>query len=76
MRAAHSRLSGSDLALTYYCFIDSRFSNTPHMEALDADSLEQAKAEARRLMSQHASAVAARIFLDDDEVAVLQRGTP
>ncbi|NBW11677.1 MAG: hypothetical protein EBR82_26960 [Caulobacteraceae bacterium] len=59
--------------MTFFCFLDTDRSDTPHMEPLDAASLDDARIEARRLMAQHASASRARIFLDAAEVDMLRR---
>lgn len=59
--------------MTFFCFLDTDQGDTPHMEPLDAASLEDARAEARRLMVAHASASRARIFLDAAELDMLRR---
>ncbi|WGM30491.1 hypothetical protein [Brevundimonas sp. NIBR11] len=59
--------------MTYFCFIELAGSSTPHMEPLDVASVEDAKAQAQRLLRDHASARAARIYLDEKEVAMLGR---
>lgn len=71
--AAYSRRNGLwDFAVTYFCFLHSRPERTPHMEPLDADSVEEAKAQARRLLREHTSAHAARVYFGADEVAFLE----
>lgn len=59
--------------MTFFCFLASDYSDNAHMEPLDAETVEQAKAEATRLFSQHVSATAARIYLDTEEIAVVER---
>ncbi len=62
--------------MTFFCFLDTDRGETPHMEPLDAAALDDARIEARRLMTQHASACRARIFLDAAEVDMLRREDP
>lgn len=58
--------------MTFFCFLDSDHSPMAYMEPLDAETLEEARHQASRLMKHHRSAKAARIYLDADEVDVLE----
>lgn len=51
--------------MTYFCFIECSILSVLHMEPMDADNLNDAKAEAQTLLSQHASGYAAHIFEGD-----------
>lgn len=59
-------------AVTFFCFLDSELSPMAHMEPLDADTLEDARCQAGRLLKRHRSAQAARIYLDAEEIAILK----
>lgn len=73
--AAGLRPAGmKESALTYFCFIESAHSATPHMEAMDATSPSEAIAEARLLIGRHASAVAAKVFLGEDLIGAVFPG--
>ncbi len=61
---------------TYFCFIERDIIGTPHMEPLDADSEDQARAQAEALLSTHASGIAAHILLDDRRIATIRRLRP
>lgn len=58
--------------MTYFCFIESEILTVPHMEPLLAEELDDAKAEAERLLAQHASGYAAHLFEDDEQVATIR----
>ena len=60
--------------MTYFCFIESDILTVPHMEPLSADTSEDAVNEALQLMRQHASALAAHVFLGDQRIASLPAG--
>ena len=60
---------------TYFCFIESDVSSTPHMEPLDAATEDEARAQAQILLQTHASGVAVTIVLDEVEIATLHRAT-
>lgn len=60
------------MAVTFFCFLDSDHLPMAHMEPLDAETLEEARQQAAHLLRQHRSARAARIYLDTEEVAVLE----
>jgi hypothetical protein len=53
---------------TYFCFIERDLLGTPHMEALDAETPEQAMLEAEALLRTHASGIAAHVILDDQRI--------
>jgi hypothetical protein len=63
--------------VTFFCFLDSDHLPMAHMEPLDAETLEEARRQATHLLRHHRSARAARIYLDADEVDILEaRGDP
>lgn len=53
---------------TYFCFIERDLMGTPHMEALDAETPEQAMLQAEALLRTHASGIAAHVILDDQRI--------
>lgn len=59
--------------MSYSCFIETPTSSAPYMEPIDADTLEQARWKAQRLLTFHSSAQRARILLDDQVIEVLRR---
>jgi hypothetical protein len=54
--------------VTYICFVESSILSVPHMEPLSATSPAEAREEARRLLRQHASGVAAHIYIGDERI--------
>lgn len=54
--------------MTYICFVESDILSVPHMEPLDASTVEEAREEARHLLGQHASGIAAHVFAGDERV--------
>jgi len=48
--------------VTYICFIDCTAMTVPHLEVLEAESLDEAKIEAERLLKRHASGIAAHVY--------------
>ena len=58
--------------MTYFCFIESDILSTPHMEPLTAETLDDAAEEARRLMRNHASAIAAHVFEGDERISSIR----
>lgn len=59
--------------MTCFCFIESSILSVPHMEALAASDLDQAKLEAGALLDQHASGFAAHVFEADERVVTVRR---
>lgn len=57
--------------VTFICFIKSGSGDVPYVEPLDADTLEGARVQTRRLLRQHSSVRMARIYLDATEVEIL-----
>jgi hypothetical protein len=55
----------------YFCYIYTRSSDVPHMEAFGAQTLQDAKTLSSRLLSQRASAVRAELFEGDRQVATI-----
>lgn len=53
---------------TYFCFIERDLIGTPHMEALDAETPEQAMLQAEALLRTHASGIAAHVILDERRI--------
>lgn len=58
---------------TYFCFIERDIMGTPHIEALDAESENEARAQAEALLRTHASGIAAHILLDEVRIATIRR---
>ena len=54
--------------MTYICLIETKSSTVPYMEVLPAASLDAARDQARRLMREHGSPIAAHIFRDDERL--------
>ena len=54
--------------MTYICFVESSIVSVPHMEPLSAMTAEEARDEARRLLRQHASGVAAHVFAGEERI--------
>jgi hypothetical protein len=61
------------IVLTYFCFIESEILSVPHMEPLAAETVEDAREEAERLLLDHASGYAAHVFRDDDRLLTIRR---
>lgn len=55
----------------YFCYVYTRNSDVPHMEALGPQTLPNAKALSSRLLSERASAVRAELFEGDRQVATI-----
>lgn len=58
--------------MTYICFIESSILSVPHMEPLSAADVEEAREEARRLLSRHASGIAAHVFAGEKRVHTIR----
>jgi hypothetical protein len=59
--------------VTFFCFIESALSDVPHMEPLSAEDPAGAAAEARRLLSRHASGRVAHVYLGDNLVVTVRQ---
>ena len=59
--------------MTYFCYVYSRGSETPYMEALDSRSLTDAQLRSRRMLDEHRLATRAELFEGDRRVAVISR---
>ena len=60
--------------MTFFCYVYSSRSGTPHMEALDSRSLSDAQTRSRRMLDEHSAAIWAELFEGDERVAVISRG--
>lgn len=69
--AAHSRLVTWGNAVTFICFVETETSSVPYMEPMPVDTLEEARAHARRLLEDHRAARAAHIFNGDEPLETL-----
>lgn len=58
--------------MTYICFIESTILSIPHMEPLSATKADEAREEARRLLSQHASGIAAHVFAGEERIHTIR----
>ena len=50
--------------MPFICFVESRNRSVPHMQPLDAETLEAALEEAAAVMASHGDGVVARVFED------------
>jgi hypothetical protein len=66
--------SGAEPDMTFFCYVYSRGSETPHMEALDSRSLSEAELRSRRMLDEHSAAIRAELFDDDQQVAIISHG--
>lgn len=57
--------------MTFICFVETATSSVPYMEPLPVDTLEEARAHARRLLDEHRAPVAAHIFNGDEPLETL-----
>lgn len=57
---------------TYFCFIERDLIGTPHMEALDAETPEQAMLQAEALLRTHASGIAAHVILEERRIGSIR----
>ncbi|MBU1324440.1 MAG: hypothetical protein KJ676_04295 [Alphaproteobacteria bacterium] len=57
---------------TYFCFIERDVMGTPHMEALDAETPDQAMLQAGALLRTHASGIAAHVILDERRIGTVR----
>ena len=57
---------------TYFCFIESDVLRIPHMEPLSAETDDEAFAQARALLRNHASGIAAHVLLDDARIGTVR----
>ena len=60
----------------YFCFIERDILGTPHMEALTAETDEDAHTQAAALLRTHASGIAAHILRDDVRDGTIRRSAP
>jgi len=54
--------------MSYLCFLQAEDGSTPHFEALDAETPDQARRLAARILGRHASAVRAEVRSEDDNL--------
>ena len=59
--------------MTFFCYIESNILTVPHMEPLEAESVDDAKSEAERLLYAHASGYAAHVFREDQRLLTIRR---
>jgi hypothetical protein len=59
--------------MAFFCYVYSRGSSTPHMEAIDSPTLYGAKTRLSQMLAEHARAVRAELFHDERKVASLSR---
>lgn len=59
--------------MTYFCFVESDILSVPHMEPLAAETVEEAREEAERLLYDHASGYAVHVFQNDDRLLTIRR---
>lgn len=59
--------------MTFFCYIESNILTVAHMEPLEAESVDDAKSEAERLLYAHASGYAAHVFREDQRLLTIRR---
>ena len=59
--------------MAFFCYIESNILTVPHMEPLEAESVDDAKSEAERLLYAHASGYAADVFREDQRLLTIRR---
>ena len=59
--------------MTFFCYIESNILTVPHMEPLEAESVDDAKIEAERLLYAHSSGFAAHVFREDQRLLTIRR---
>ena len=59
--------------MTFFCYVFSEGSQTPHMEVLPAPTLYEAKTQSSRMLTEHLRATRAEVFDETRCVAVLSR---
>lgn len=59
--------------MTYFCFLESEHASISHMEPLDAETVEQAAAQARHVLELSHTGIAAHVFLDNVPVLTIRR---
>ena len=59
--------------MTFFCYIESNILTVPHMEPLEAESVDDAKSEAERLLYAHANGYAAHVFREDQRLLTIHR---
>jgi hypothetical protein len=60
--------------LTYFCYVYSEGSSTPHMEALASNTLYEAKTQSSRMLAERRRGVRTELFDDERCVATLSLG--
>jgi hypothetical protein len=60
--------------LTYFCYVYSEDSSTPHMEALASSSLYEAKTQSSRMLFERTRPLRAELFDDERRVATISLG--
>lgn len=54
--------------MSFFCYLQSADGSTPHFEALNAASPDEARALASSILKRHASAVRAEVRSEDDNL--------
>lgn len=57
--------------MTFFCYVYSRDTDVPHMEALGSATLADAMTRARRMLDEHGATLRAELYHDDQRVAVI-----
>jgi hypothetical protein len=61
-------------SLTYFCYVYSEDSSTPHMEALPSNTLYSAKTQSSRMLVERPRGVRAELFDEERCVATISPG--
>lgn len=62
--------------MTYFCYVYSKGSATPYMEAVPVRDQSEAEALCLRILCDHRDATRAELFENDRPVAVMRREAP
>lgn len=57
--------------MPYICYVYTRGSSVPHMEAIDSPTLGEAKVQSSRMLGDHKRPLRAELFEGDQRVATI-----
>lgn len=58
--------------MDFFCLIETEGHRVPHLEWLPVNSLDEARAQARRMLREHQRPLAAHIYAGDEQLDVLR----
>lgn len=56
----------------FYCLVETKACQVPHLEWLPVDTLEEARDHARRALNRHLMPIAAHIYVDDERLDTVE----